>query len=181
MIFGQNGFNFFNAIPSFSAAPCRPLRLAAPSCRPAFCRPASLPLCRPAASSCRPVLPLCPAALPPRPTRPGSGRIRPMAHAISSFFPRSGENPPAVKLRFLHDLTRAATKNDPVEGRFHRVASPFSRRYRRIRRPAPPRARSSTGPATGTQLYPQPLGPFALMGRMLWAMRGGRSRAGLIA
>ena len=32
-------------------------------------------------------------------------------------------------------------KNDPVEGRFHRVASPVSRRYRRIRRP---RRRSST-------------------------------------
>ena len=56
----------------------------------------------------RPVLPLCPAVhltapfcrlvLPPH--RPGSAGFARTAHAISSLFPRSGENPPAVKLRF---------------------------------------------------------------------------------
>ena len=93
-----------------------------------FCRPV-LPL-RPAALFCRlvlrPVLPLCPAVhltapfcrlvLPPH--RPGSAGFARTAHAVSSPSPRSGENPPAVKLRFLHDLTRAATKKRPRRGSF---------------------------------------------------------------
>lgn len=100
--------------PSFSAAPsCRSVL---PPCSAAlFCR---LVL--------RPVLPLCPAVhltapfcrlvLPPH--RPGSAGFARTAHAVSSPSPRSGENPPAVKLRFLHDLTRAATKKRPRRGSF---------------------------------------------------------------
>ena len=107
-----------SVLPLRLAAPsCRsvlPLRLAAPSCRSVLpLRPAA-PSCRSvlpprlAAPSCRPVLPLCPAVhltapfcrlvLPPH--RPGSAGFARTAHAISSLFPRSGENPPAVKLRF---------------------------------------------------------------------------------
>ena len=106
--------------------PCSAPRPAALSCCPSYCP--FLPLClaalfcrsvlpsRPAvhltAPSCRSVLPpcsaLCPAVhltapfcrlvLPPH--RPGSAGFARTAHAISSLFPRSGENPPAVKLRF---------------------------------------------------------------------------------
>ena len=110
-----------------------------PLCRPAalpLCRPATLPpchfavllLCRLAARrlaarrlaarclvACRP-LPCHLAVLPP--CRPLPCRLARTAHAVSSPSARSGENPPAVKLRFLHDLTRAATKKRPRRGSF---------------------------------------------------------------
>ena len=38
-----------------------------------------------------------------------------------------------------------------------------------------------SGPRMGTQAYPQSELPFEGMGRRLWAMRGPRSRAGLMA
>ena len=114
-------------------------------CRPADRRPAALPLCRPATlPSCHfAVLPLCrlaalplcrPATLPPchfavlllcrlaarrlAARHPLPCRLARTAHAVSSPSARSGENPPAVKLRFLHDLTRAATKKRPRRGSF---------------------------------------------------------------
>ena len=37
------------------------------------------------------------------------------------------------------------------------------------------------GPITGIQAYDQPLSRLPVMGRRAWAMRGPRSRAGLIA
>src|SRR5579864_5779333 len=43
---------------------------------------------------------------------------------------------------------------------------------------APP---PSKGPIIGTSAYPQSDGPLPAIGRMAWAMRGPRSRAGLIA
>ena len=113
---------------------CRPATL--PPCRPAtlppchfaalpLCRPATLPPCRPPSCrppSCRPLpCSLPPAALPPcRPAarHPLPCRLARTAHAVSSPSARSGENPPAVKLRFLHDLTRAATKKRPRRGSF---------------------------------------------------------------
>ena len=153
--------------PLFFCRPVLPPRPAAPSCRPVLpLRPAApscrsvLPL-RPAAPSCRPVLPPCsaprPAALsccpsycpvlPSRPAAPpsGFGRIRPDGACRFLALPSVRGKSACGETPFLHDLTRAATKNDPVEGRFHRVASPLSRRYRRIRRPAPPRARPVRG------------------------------------
>ena len=98
---------------------CRPATL--PPCRPAtlppchfaalpLCRPATLPPCRP--PSCRP--PSCRLAA----RHPLPCRLARTAHAVSSPSARSGENPPAVKLRFLHDLTRAATKKRPRRGSF---------------------------------------------------------------
>ena len=100
---------------------CRPATL--PSCYFAAlppCHFAALPLCRP--PSCRPLpCSLPPAALPPcRPAarHPLPCRLARTAHAVSSPSARSGENPPAVKLRFLHDLTRAATKKRPRRGSF---------------------------------------------------------------
>ena len=99
--------------PSFSAGPSYcpflPLCLAALFCRSVL---PSRPAVHLTAPSCRSVLPpcsaLCPAVhltapfcrlvLPPH--RPGSAGFARTAHAISSLFPRSGENPPAVKLRF---------------------------------------------------------------------------------
>ena len=60
-------------------------------------------------------------------------------------FPRPPLGPGKIRLRlnsfFCMTSPVRQQKNDPVEGRFHRVASPVSRRYRRIRRP---RRRSST-------------------------------------
>ena len=95
-----------------------------PPCRPPSCHLAALPLCRPA------TLPPCrPATLPPchfavlllcrlAARHPLPCRLARTAHAVSSPSARSGENPPAVKLRFLHDLTRAATKKRPRRGSF---------------------------------------------------------------
>ena len=58
-------------------------------------RPVTLPPCHLAAlSPCRPLPCRPPLATPP------SGRLARTAHAVSSPSPRSGENPPAVKLRF---------------------------------------------------------------------------------
>lgn len=137
------------APPDLSAAMTRlcppplflPLRLAAPSCR------SVLPPCSAAlfcAPSCRSVLL---SILLPRPAAPpsGFGRIRPDGACHFLPLPSVRGKSACGETPFLHDLTRAATKNDPVEGRFHRVASPLSRRYRRIRRPAPPRARPVRG------------------------------------
>ena len=112
--------------PVPSCRPFLPLCPAVSSCRPSYCP--FLPLClaalfcrsvlpsRPAvhltAPSCRSVLPPCSAPRPAAlsccpsycpvlpPHRPGSAGFGRTAHAVSSPFPRSGENPPAVKLRF---------------------------------------------------------------------------------
>ena len=100
-------------------------------CRPADRRPATLPpchfavllLCRLAArrlaarrlaARCLATLPSCRLAA----RHPLPCRLARTAHAVSSPSARSGENPPAVKLRFLHDLTRAATKKRPRRGSF---------------------------------------------------------------
>ena len=119
---------------------CRPATL--PSCHFAvlpLCRLAALPLCRPAtlppchfavlllcrlaarrlaarrlAARCLATLPSCRLAA----RHPLPCRLARTAHAVSSPSARSGENPPAVKLRFLHDLTRAATKKRPRRGSF---------------------------------------------------------------
>ena len=90
--------------------PCRPPSCRPPSCRPLPCSlpPAALPPCRPA------TLPSCRLAA----RHPLPCRLARTAHAVSSPSARSGENPPAVKLRFLHDLTRAATKKRPRRGSF---------------------------------------------------------------
>ena len=83
------------AIPSFSAVLpfCRPAVL--PSCRPAVLPTATLPSCRPATLPPAALSPCRLAALPP-----AACRLARTAHAVSSPSARSGENPPAVKLRF---------------------------------------------------------------------------------
>ena len=121
---------------------CRPATL--PSCHFAvllLCRLAALPLCRPATLppchfavlllcrlaarrlAARRLAARCLVACRPLPCRlaarhPLPCRLARTAHAVSSPSARSGENPPAVKLRFLHDLTRAATKKRPRRGSF---------------------------------------------------------------